>query len=209
MRVFDEFRNNAEMLNISFDDRMIYKHIHSKFGKRDILRFQSECTRDGLEINASNLRDWVEKARINVRSVSYGAASEKTKKAPNTSTFGKVFVASGSKGACNMCEEKGHALPTCQKFSALPVRNRLQHVRDNKLCFACLKSGHSAKECRNPTKCQCGRNHHPKLHKDAQGKTMNVKAFMAFGAEIPEEDEDEDPGREEPDLDPGASDPPP
>ena len=50
VRAFDQFRNNAEMLNISFDDRMIYKHIYSKFEKRDILRFQSECTRDGLEI---------------------------------------------------------------------------------------------------------------------------------------------------------------
>ena len=106
-------------------------------------------------------------------------------------------------------KRKATRSPHVKKFSALPVRNRLQHVRDFKLCFTCLKSGHAAKECRNPVKCQCGRNHHPKLHKDAQGKTMNVKAFMAFGAEIPEEDEDEDPGSEEPDLDPGASDPPP
>lgn len=66
---------------------------------------------------------------------------------------------------CPFCSEGGHKLSYCKTFCKEPVEFRRQFVLKNNVCFNCLETNHSAKLCKNITKCQiCKRKHHSLLH---------------------------------------------
>ena len=81
----------------------------------------------------------------------------------NLSSQGKTSV------SCYMCKEK-HRLSDCPTFADSTIAQRMQFVRDNKLCHACLVKGHVTQECRSQRKCTkggCAKTHHYLLHVDS------------------------------------------
>ena len=67
---------------------------------------------------------------------------------------------------CPLCNVN-HMLYHCDKFKKLPAIERHQLVQANKLCFNCLREGHSSKYCRKESVCNvpnCGRKHSTWLH---------------------------------------------
>ena len=67
----------------------------------------------------------------------------------------------GSKYNCQFCNQD-HTAFVCTKYKTYNARR--DRVRTLKLCFNCLRKGHSTQECRNPARCkQCGSLHHTSL----------------------------------------------
>lgn len=80
---------------------------------------------------------------------------------------------SKSTGNCIVCSGS-HAVVSCKKFSSWSADIRHKWVRNNKVCFRCLRSGHWAHDCRSPVQCdKCPRKHHPLVHVDEHVNTGN------------------------------------
>lgn len=53
-----------------------------------------------------------------------------------------------SKPPCTWCKNDKHQLPKYPDFLEQSLNDKQKHVKENKLCYGCLKPGHNAKECR-------------------------------------------------------------
>ena len=87
--------------------------------------------------------------------------------AVNASNQGdKVSKAEQSTGIkCNFCKENYHPLATCKKFGQLRYDDKVKHIKENALCFGCLKRNHVKKDCRRKLQCaKCGEVHPTCLH---------------------------------------------
>ncbi|CAL8114202.1 unnamed protein product [Orchesella dallaii] len=74
---------------------------------------------------------------------------------------------------CMFCGKPNHNLKDCRKFQHKPVPPRVKWVKENRLCFSCLKKGHSIINCTAKKECgidDCKSQHHPLLH----GKKRNT-----------------------------------
>ena len=63
---------------------------------------------------------------------------------------------------CGNCADTA----SCQRFEAMNLRGKYQHVRDARLCYCCLRAGHMASACQSPA-CGvegCSAKHHRLLH---------------------------------------------
>ena len=57
----------------------------------------------------------------------------------------------GINAACNLCKEQGHNTPKCSELKRHSVEQQWQSVRENRLCFNCLKPAntfHYSSVCR-------------------------------------------------------------
>ncbi|XP_073843555.1 uncharacterized protein [Musca autumnalis] len=67
---------------------------------------------------------------------------------------------------CRICRGQ-HNLFDCKKFHSMSVPNRWNEVKKLRLCFSCLGSGHSTRNCRRRKECHvngCQRKHNKLLH---------------------------------------------
>ncbi|KAI3351064.1 hypothetical protein L3Q82_005631 [Scortum barcoo] len=74
------------------------------------------------------------------------------------------------KTPCTLCQDNRHQLHACPKFTKMSLVERRNYVKDKKLCYGCLKPGHSAKDCRHRHFCETCKGKHPTvLHDDDFG----------------------------------------
>ncbi|KAL6490035.1 hypothetical protein MHYP_G00003800 [Metynnis hypsauchen] len=75
---------------------------------------------------------------------------------------------------CRLCHDNSHQLCKCPDFLKGSLDYRRSYVKDNKLCYGCLRPGHSARECHNRHTCDLCKGRHPAcLHDDNYGKISN------------------------------------
>ncbi|XP_072050993.1 uncharacterized protein [Amphiura filiformis] len=76
---------------------------------------------------------------------------------------------------CEFCKGTSHKLETCFKLAKLSIEERLKFIREQKMCFGCLKKGkHFSKDCKNRLECkECKKGHPTVLH---HVKSMNPGA---------------------------------
>ena len=94
----------------------------------------------------------------------------------------KVFASKVSerqnKQHCAFCGMENHQIFRCFKFKKLDLEERRISIRDNGLCFRCLKSGHGAKDCEKVcSKCQS--DHHVLIHPQPTGTKDSVDKVKA------------------------------
>ena len=71
------------------------------------------------------------------------------------------------KPPCSLCHGFDHGVWFCKQFYEKGVNDRWQIAKERKLCFRCLASDHSGKDCTKARTCGidgCTRNHHRLLH---------------------------------------------
>ena len=68
------------------------------------------------------------------------------------------------------CKNDKHQLPKCTEFMGQPLNDKRKHVKENRLCYGCLKSGHNAKECRYRHTCDVCKGKHPSCLHDENFK---------------------------------------
>ncbi|UYV66842.1 hypothetical protein LAZ67_4003054 [Cordylochernes scorpioides] len=65
---------------------------------------------------------------------------------------------------CLLCKLR-HKLNQCNEFRQMSIQNRIGYVKQNQLCFNCLRGNHSVENCKITNRCfHCNRNHHTLLH---------------------------------------------
>ena len=88
---------------------------------------------------------------------------------------------------CHYCSNK-HALWKCEEFINLDVKRRRTFVKENALCFNCLKTGHRASACGFGRKCQvCRMKHNTLLHMDTplEGQISNAQDVQDLSNKSP------------------------
>lgn len=92
----------------------------------------------------------------------------------NRNSTAKTFTTSSSEKTipvCVFCKRHGHSLHKCRKFMEKTVEDRVKFVYSEKLCFGCLKIGHSSKRCISRSVCEkCEKRHPTCLHQDRERK---------------------------------------
>lgn len=65
---------------------------------------------------------------------------------------------------CPLCKES-HGLEDCKKYLEQEVKQHVEFIRSNGLCFGCLRKGHLSKTCRTRLKCkECSKYHPTSIH---------------------------------------------
>ncbi|XP_071486763.1 uncharacterized protein [Diadema antillarum] len=77
--------------------------------------------------------------------------------------------------SCIFCKGQHH-LAECSSFSAETMQKKRQVVRENGLCFGCLKRGHLLKECRKRQTCSSCKGKHPTVLHDEEWKQRQQDA---------------------------------
>ncbi len=71
------------------------------------------------------------------------------------------------KPPCMLCQDINHQLSRCPDFLQENLEHRKTYIKENRLCYGCLKPGHGAKECRHRHTCDSCKGRHPTcLHDD-------------------------------------------
>ncbi|XP_026051006.1 uncharacterized protein LOC113037895 [Carassius auratus] len=83
-------------------------------------------------------------------------------KTQTTENSDKQTMAKGQlKTSCMLCQDDSHPLCKCPEFMVKSLKDRRSYVKDNKLCFGCMKPGHCAKDCRHRHTCDVCKLRHP------------------------------------------------
>lgn len=108
----------------------------------------------------------------------------------------KSHVATSSEKSSLQCDFCGgeHINFSCPEFRKLNTSQRTQKVKSSKLCFNCLRKGHSARECTSDKSCaQCKKRHSTLLHfENTQSSNWSSKTSTIN----PEESKNEDSRKE-------------
>ena len=94
------------------------------------------------------------------------SASNKSNRSGNTGT--SFSTQAKIKFPCKACNQD-HNLFSCPSFKAMNPLERLNFVRQHKLCENCLYSNHKTSDCRKPSVCSvpgCGQKHTKYIHVD-------------------------------------------
>ncbi|XP_043237661.1 uncharacterized protein LOC122389569 isoform X2 [Amphibalanus amphitrite] len=77
---------------------------------------------------------------------------------------------------CFYCDQP-HELEVCRAFEAKSEQDKSQYVRQNGLCFGCLKKGHLSKNCEQRSRCKkCEKSHPTSLHREPPANANVVKS---------------------------------
>ncbi|XP_049874134.1 uncharacterized protein LOC126372431 [Pectinophora gossypiella] len=85
------------------------------------------------------------------------------------------------KRSCLKCNTN-HPLYSCQLFIDMPLPDKVKFVEDNKLCYNCMRAGHSATTCRFGPCRKCNKKHNSLLHSDASDDGCTL-AFLSLNEE--------------------------
>ena len=89
----------------------------------------------------------------------------------NKSSFESRRARSGSQKPCCFRCEGSHRLEAFEEFKGLTTNDRLYFCIRRKLCFSCLGTGHSSRDCGIKKPCsilECSHWHHVLLHEEKE-----------------------------------------
>jgi len=91
----------------------------------------------------------------------------------NQETFKELTRIERQQLKCTFCKKTDHQLDGCSKFKLEILVTRMMFVKENRLCFGCLKKGHVSKDCQRRLTCfTCNKKHLTCLHKDKSIQVM-------------------------------------
>jgi hypothetical protein len=83
---------------------------------------------------------------------------------------------------CYVCSED-HRVIECPVFAKCSIDEKIQHAKDQILCFSCLNRGHVSRDCKSKERCgvnECTRFHHRLLQIDSPGTQRLSSATSAL-----------------------------
>ena len=88
-----------------------------------------------------------------------------------SSLSSKSFNIVATKLKCVFCSKENHMIENCFKLKEKTMEDRKAFIREKRLCFGCLKPGHSSLSCKRRLKCsECNKQHPTPLHGDVKPK---------------------------------------
>ncbi|XP_067947596.1 uncharacterized protein [Watersipora subatra] len=67
------------------------------------------------------------------------------------------------KKPCQKCERINHSTSDCNELAKLSRDKQMSYIKENSLCFKCIKPRHVANECNNPARCRSCHEQHPTI----------------------------------------------
>jgi hypothetical protein len=117
-------------------------------------------------------------------------ASDKSSMYTQASDKSSMYTQASDKSSITMCYlcNQGHRLVNCQRFMKMSSHEKLELVKQKRLCFNCLGSrSHMTSQCRHDIRCtDCGRKHSSLLHQ-AFNSAPNKVAARDGDSTIPKE----------------------
>ncbi|XP_014900158.1 uncharacterized protein LOC106954875 [Poecilia latipinna] len=87
-----------------------------------------------------------------------------------------TVVGNKPKPPCLFCKDELHGVAKCPTFAAKTIDEKKVFIRENHLCFGCLRKGHVTKECKVRHSCsKCGRRHPTCLHTEGIKEPKETK----------------------------------
>ncbi len=81
---------------------------------------------------------------------------------------------------CMLCQDT-HQLHKCPSLMKVSLEDRRTYIKDNKLCYGCLKQGHSAKDCRRRLTCSiCMKRPPTCLHNENYSKDVKGEGHVSM-----------------------------
>lgn len=147
------------------------------------VHYKAELLRRQVKVNIDALGEWF-KFELDAQ---FAGLSAKDVLKKNTKATVLAIDSSSYKRDkwCHKCKGAvGHYLQDCSEFKKLVVEKRRDFVKQNNICFMCLRKGHQTKVCRNKNslpKCsKCNKDHADVLYfEDAQKTIRNVDNQIA------------------------------
>lgn len=79
---------------------------------------------------------------------------------------------------CTMCQGT-HQLHQCPDLLEMSLENIRKYVKDNRLCYGCLKQGHTAKDCKRRLTCEtCTKRHPTCLHDESYRNSLQRETYV-------------------------------
>ncbi|XP_066595473.1 uncharacterized protein [Prorops nasuta] len=183
-KLVDEIQQNMASLNalgVNISSEILVYIVESKLPKPILEKWEMTLSRDEYP-NVEQIYEFVYKMAVcaSKRERTRNAEAEKDKhehsnkkrklSAPNNQTF----VADTSKRRCIACKQDTHPLFVCKTFKELPTVKRVELIRNERLCYNCLRS-HKGKDCKFSNCKKCGKKHNSLLHVDEWMKQQTTK----------------------------------
>ena len=88
--------------------------------------------------------------------------------------------------SCSFCKKTNHKLDSCIHFNRKSHEEKIEYLRSNNLCFACLRYGHRSSGCTDKMECsKCMRKHPTCLHNDGFSQQPRLQnQSTRYGSEI-------------------------
>lgn len=84
---------------------------------------------------------------------------------------------------CLFCKSNEHKLSRCDKFKEKTNKEKIDFLKKELCCFACLGKGHQSKSCNNRHRCStCNKRHPTVLHLDNQERDRPTEDSVAINA---------------------------
>lgn len=119
---------------------------------------------------------------VNVSATENNVSKSQPEKKPFAAKSASVF-----QSPCLYCQ-KNHALNACNKIREQPLKERIQFLKMNGLCFGCLTAGHMSKDCKKRASCpDCSFKHPAILHvvkEDASSKNNSADDKLQSTSEV-------------------------
>lgn len=143
------------------------------------IHFKAELMRRRADVNIEALGDWF---KFELDAQLDGLSAKDIFKKPSRATVLAVNSNSSNKKEkwCPKCKAAtGHYLQDCNEFKKMAVDKRRDFVKQNNICFMCLRKGHQINVCRSKdslSKCsKCNKNHSDLLHyENVQNTTQEI-----------------------------------
>ena len=90
---------------------------------------------------------------------------------PSTKTVRNLAVQQKpqARDPCLVCHKTNHDITHCFFLQKRPKPQQEEFIRDNKLCYSCLKPNHMTRDCKNKATCrECKKEHPTSLHPSKQ-----------------------------------------
>ncbi|UYV84304.1 hypothetical protein LAZ67_X001786, partial [Cordylochernes scorpioides] len=159
--ICNESLRNLETIGLERNDMVDVMLIHFLQKKLDTpIRQQWELSYDNQEMPSyQRFISFLEKqAQSLMNTMKDTTSKENLNKRVNTYSINVGFK------NCLLCKLK-HKLNQCNEFRQMSIQNRIGYVKQNQLCFNCLRGNHSVENCKITNRCfHCNRNHHTLLH---------------------------------------------
>ena len=135
-------------------------HIQDRWRRMAVRESES-----GRRVGYDNLVTLVDEEARAANHPLYGKSMKGEEQERQFKKFSKVHCGAVQKVVeCSYCNDE-HGLERCDKFRKTSRSDKIRFLRDNKLCYLCMRGIHIARDCTSSVSClYCSRRHNTLLH---------------------------------------------
>jgi len=165
-------------LGVSIGQEMILHILETKLPRSTLDKWEASLTRDAFP-RLDEMYEFLYKTAVcaSRRARSRGPEPESKRNEPpykkkKFNPPNRAFIVKAAQN-CIVCKSKQHPLYACNSFKLLSVPQRIEAVKNAKLCYNCLRS-HRGTPCKYSSCTTCQKRHNTLLHLDKRTNSQDA-----------------------------------